>query len=85
MLAACLTYFAHHQRDGVGLLTFDTEVRAHVPASRRSGQLLTHSVTRSIEQPTQQTEFKKPLRFLAEYLTRRGIIVLISDFYDEPD
>jgi hypothetical protein len=25
------------------------------------------------------------LRFLAEYLTRRGVIILISDLYDEPD
>src|SRR2546425_1560259 len=41
ILAASLIYFAHHQRDGVGLLTFDTQVRAHVPASRRRGQLLT--------------------------------------------
>ena len=39
ILAACLTYFAYHQRDGVGLLTFDTEVRAHIPPSRRRGQL----------------------------------------------
>ena len=31
------------------------------------------------------TEFRKPLRFLAEYLTRRGVIVVISDLYDEPD
>src|SRR2546426_11836379 len=40
ILAACLSYFAHHQRDGIGLLTFDTEIRAHLPASRRRGQLL---------------------------------------------
>ena len=36
-------------------------------------------------QPSQSTEFRKPLRFLAEYLTRRGVIVLISDLYDEPE
>jgi uncharacterized protein (DUF58 family) len=85
ILAGSLTYFAHHQRDGVGLLTFDTQVRAHVPASRRRGQLIT--ILSEIEriQPTEQTEFRKPLRFLAEYLTRRGVIVLISDLYDEPD
>src|SRR5438046_1265147 len=85
ILAACLTYFAHHQRDGVGLLTFDTEIRAHVPSSRRRGHLLTllHEIDRI--QPSEQTEFRKPLRFLAEYLTRRGLIVIISDLYDEPD
>ena len=85
ILAACLTYFAHHQRDGVGLLTFDTEIRAHVPSSRRRGQLLTILSEIDRVQPTQQTEFRKPLRFLAEYLTRRGLIVIISDLYDEPD
>ena len=84
-LAASLTYFAHHQRDGVGLLTFDTEVRSHIPASRRRGQLLTILAEIDRIQPSAQTEFRKPLRFLAEYLSRRGLIVLISDLYDEPD
>jgi uncharacterized protein (DUF58 family) len=84
ILAACLTYFSYHQRDGVGLLTFDTEVRAHIPASRRAGQLFT--ILRELEHvnPSKETEFRKPLRFLAEVLNRRGIIVVISDFYDEP-
>ena len=85
ILAACLTYFAHHQRDGVGLLTFDTDIRVHVPSSRRRGQLLTILSEIDRIQPSEQTEFRKPLRFLAEYLTRRGLIVLISDLYDEPD
>jgi uncharacterized protein (DUF58 family) len=85
ILAASLSYFAHHQRDGVGLLTFDTEIRAHVPASRRRGQLLTILSEIDRIQPSAQTEFRKPLRFLAEYLTRRGVIILISDLYDEPD
>lgn len=85
ILAACLSYFAYHQRDGVGLLTFDTQVRAHIPASRRSGQLF--SILAEIDriEPSQLTEFSKPLRFLAEFLTRRGVIVLISDLYDEPE
>ena len=85
VLAACLTYFAHHQRDGVGFLSFDTQVRAHVPSSRRRGQLLTILSEIDRIQPSEQTEFRKPLRFLAEYLTRRGMIVLISDLYDEPE
>ena len=85
ILAACLTYFAHHQRDGVGLLTFDTQIRAHIPSSRRRGQLLTILAEIDRIQPSEQTEFRKPLRFLAEYLTRRGVIVIISDLYDEPD
>src|SRR5437667_2830812 len=29
MLAASLSYFAYNQRDSVGILTFDTEIRSH--------------------------------------------------------
>ena len=62
------------------------KIRAHVPASRRRGQLLTHSFRNRVAfNRAKQTEFRKPLRFLAEYLTRRGLIVIISDLYDEPD
>src|SRR5437016_4760340 len=72
MLAASLSYFAYHQRDGVGLLTFDTEIRSHVPPSRRRGQLMTILAEIDRVQPSELTEFRKPLRFLAEFLTRRG-------------
>ena len=85
ILAACLCYFAHHQRDGIGLLTFDTQIRAHLPSSRRRGHLLTILGEIDRIQPTEQTEFRKPLNFLAEYLTRRGVIVIISDLLDEPE
>jgi uncharacterized protein (DUF58 family) len=84
MLASCLVYFAYHQRDAVGVLIFDDAVRSHIPASRKSGQL--HTLLHEIEkaEPAKGTEFKKPLNFLAEVLSRRGIVILISDFYDEP-
>ena len=84
MLASCLTYFAYHQGDAVGVMIFDEAVRSNIPASRRTGQL--HSLLHQIEkaEPTKGTEFKKPLNFLAETLSRRGIVILISDFYDEP-
>ena len=85
MLAASLSYFAYHQRDGVGLLTFDTEIRSHIQASRRRGQLMTILSEIDRIKPSELTEFRKPLRFLAEYLSRRGVIVVISDLYDEPD
>jgi uncharacterized protein (DUF58 family) len=85
ILAACLSYFAYHQRDGVGLLTFDTGVRDYIPAARRAGQL--PNILHTIDRVTagKETEFRKPLRYLAEILRRRGLIVLISDLYDEPE
>jgi len=85
IIAACLSYFSYHQRDGVGLLTFDTDVRSHIPASRRSGQLFNILAEIDRVEPAKETAFKKPLRFLAEFLSRRGLIVVISDLYDEPE
>lgn len=84
ILAACLSYFAYQQRDGVGLVTFDTEIRTHIPASRRGGQL--SNILKEIDhsEAAKETAFKKPLRYLADALNKRGIIVVISDFYDEP-
>jgi uncharacterized protein (DUF58 family) len=85
IIAACLSYFSYHQRDGVGLLTFDTDVRSHIPASRRSGQLFNILAEIDRIEPAKETAFKKPLRFLAEFLSRRGLIVVISDLYDEAE
>src|SRR4029079_13622579 len=84
ILAACLSYFAYHQRDGVGLVTLESEIREHIPAARGTGQL--SNIFKEIDhaQASKETAFKKPLRYLAEILNRREIIVVISDFYDEP-
>ncbi len=85
ILAACLAYFGYQQRDGVGLVTFDTGVRDYIPAARRQGQLpsILHTIDRIT--PGKETEFKKPLRYLAEILKRRGLVIVISDLYDDAD
>ena len=82
-LAASLAYFAYGQRDGVGLLSFDTDIVNHIPAGRRSGQLFSILAELDRAKPSKETEFQKPLGYMAEFLKRRGIIVLISDLYDD--
>jgi len=83
-LAASLAFFAMHQRDAVGLLLFDTEVRHNIPARSRVGQLswILHALDQA--RPSKETDFVRPLEALGQFLHRRGIIVLISDFYEEP-
>ena len=82
-LTASLIYFAYHQRDGVGLVTFDEEVTGHIPAGRRNGQLF--SLLAQVEriEASKVTEFRKPLDYMSEFLKRRGMVVIVSDFYDE--
>jgi uncharacterized protein (DUF58 family) len=84
-LASSLAYLGVRQHDSVGLGAFDEEMVEHVPASSKSGHLRT--VLGVIERlvPGRGTALSDQLHRMAELLTRRGIIVLISDLYDEPD
>ena len=83
-LAASLGYFAFKQRDGVGFVAYDDEVREYVPARGSMGHL--NTVLHAIEKirAGERTEFVRPLINVSERLRRRGIVVVISDLYDEP-
>jgi uncharacterized protein (DUF58 family) len=83
-LASALAYLGVRQHDSVGLHAFDEETIEHVPPGSRTGHLRT--VLGVIERifPGRGTQLTAQLHQLAELLTRRGIIVLISDLYDEP-
>ncbi|MDP2053056.1 MAG: DUF58 domain-containing protein, partial [Acidobacteriota bacterium] len=82
-LAACLTYLANQQRDRVGLVTFDEGIVEHVPPSAKHLDVVLHTLDRAkAERPG---HLVAPLKRLAEHFGRRGIIVVISDFYAEPD
>ena len=82
-LAACLTYLVSKQRDRVGLVTFDEEVIDHVPPSAKHVDVVLHTLDRV--EARRPGRLGPPLRKLAEHFGRRGIVVVVSDFYDEPD
>jgi uncharacterized protein (DUF58 family) len=82
-LAACLSFFSSQQRDRVGLVTFDHEIVEYVPPSMKHLDTVLHVLDRAIAgRPGSLTE---PLLQITELLGRKGILVLISDFYEEPD
>jgi uncharacterized protein (DUF58 family) len=84
--AASLFYLAiHNQRDPAGLIVFDDEVRNYIRPSTRQGQL--HRLLAGLEQaePRALTNFAKPLAHFQEFLRRRGMVVVISDFYEPPE
>jgi len=85
-LAASLFYLAiHDQRDAAGLITFDDEIRNYIRPSTRQGQL--HRLLAALEQaePRARTDFVKPMRYFPELLKRRGIVLIISDFWESPE
>ncbi|HEY3826028.1 MAG TPA: DUF58 domain-containing protein [Bryobacteraceae bacterium] len=85
-LAASLFYLAiHEQRDAAGLITFDDEIRNYVRPSTRQGQL--HRLLAGLEQAEAhaRTDFDKPMRYFLEFLKRRGIVLIVSDFWESPE
>jgi uncharacterized protein (DUF58 family) len=85
-IAASLFYLAiHNQLDPAGLLVFDDEVRNYVRPSTRQGQLPRLLAALEQAEPRARTDFTKPLTHLQEFLNRRGMVVIISDFYESPE
>jgi uncharacterized protein (DUF58 family) len=85
-LAASLFYLAiHGQRDAAGLITFDDEIRNFIRPSTRQGQL--HRLLAGLEQAEAhaRTDFSKPMRYFQEFLKRRGMVLIVSDFWDSPE
>lgn len=83
MLAGCLTYLVHRQRDRVGLIAFDSDIVQHVPPSAKHFDVVLHTLDRLT--PSGPGSLKGPLHKMAEHFARRGVLVLISDLYEEPD
>ena len=83
ILAGCLTYLVHRQRDRVGFVAFDSDIVEFVPPSAKHMDVTLHVLDRL--QPSRPGQLGPPLKKLAEHFARRGVLVLISDFYEDPD
>jgi uncharacterized protein (DUF58 family) len=83
-LAASLGYFAFKQRDAVGFISFDDDVIDYIPARGSIGHL--NTVLHAIENARggEKTDFVRSLVRVSERLRRRGIVIVISDLYEEP-
>jgi uncharacterized protein (DUF58 family) len=84
ILAASLGYLMNRQRDAVGLTAFDENIVAMMPASSRPGHLRALLVALDRLKTEHRTNVAKPLHQLANTLTKRGMVVLISDLLDDP-
>ena len=84
-LAASLAYLLNRQQDAVGLVAFDEHVHTQVPARSRTGHMRTIFGHLSLLEAGGETRLAESLHELAEILTRRGMVVLISDFYDSSE
>ena len=82
-LAACLTFFSRRQRDRIGLVTFDDAIVDYVPPSMKHMDTVLH-VLAGVE-AGRAGSLAEPLLQITELMGRKGIFVVVSDFYEDAD
>ncbi len=83
LLAASIAYMVIRQRDTVALRIFNNGWVAELPPSSQLGHI--HAITHTLEdtQPHDRTAMGPLLDEVADRISRRGIICVISDCLDE--
>jgi uncharacterized protein (DUF58 family) len=97
-LAASLAYLSNRQRDRVGLVAFDEAIIEHIRPSARHLTTVLHALDRLTPRSepgsgraagSQDGEGPGALdavfRLLTETIQRRGVVVVISDLYEDPN
>jgi uncharacterized protein (DUF58 family) len=84
-LAAALSYLFIKQGDGAGLITFDKATRGFIRSGSRPSQVLRILEELHSTSPGEDTEVAAVLHHVAERIPRRGLVILISDLFDDPE
>ncbi|MBN1165469.1 MAG: DUF58 domain-containing protein [Candidatus Krumholzibacteriota bacterium] len=84
-LSAALGYLMIKQRDAVGLAVFDEKINIMIPHRSVKRQLFHLMRTLELVVPGARTRISSTLHEMADRIKRRGLVVLISDLFDDPD
>ncbi len=83
-IAASLSYMMIRQQDSVGMVLFDNKIKKFLPASASPAhlRLLLHELNNIV--PEQKTDTGMIFHELAERIKRKGLIIILSDLFDDP-
>jgi uncharacterized protein (DUF58 family) len=83
-MCAALSYLMLKQRDSVGLVTFDEKINSFMPP--RSINTYLNVLLQELQRCRSgtSTQIADTLHHLAERIHRRGLIILFSDLFDDP-
>jgi len=84
-IAASLSYLLIKQQDSVGMVLFDSKIKKFVPASSSPAhlRLLLHELGQIT--PEARTDTGSIFHDLAERIKRKGLVVILSDLFDDPE
>jgi len=84
-LAASLAYLALRQQDATGMFTFDTQVRDTLPAKSNRQQLTRILTLLDSVGADGRTDLPRVAREVTQAISRRGLIVIVSDLLGVDD
>ena len=84
-IAAILGYLLIGQQDAAGLVTFDTRLRTYLPARARASQIRGILEALDATEPGGETGLADIFHDIAERIPRRGLVVILSDLFDDPE
>ncbi len=83
-LAAALTYLMLQQQDAVGLVTFDQKIQTYLPPKAVNSYLKQILFELYNCHSSRRTNVGKTFHEMAERIKRRGLIIVLSDLFDDP-
>lgn len=83
-LTASLAYLILRQQDAAGLVTFSDRIEAFIPPRSKRDYLTQILHALESRRPAGETNVGKILQEIAGKVTRRGVVILVSDLLDEP-
>ncbi|MCD6161006.1 MAG: DUF58 domain-containing protein [candidate division Zixibacteria bacterium] len=84
-LAAALSYLMLRQQDAPGLLVYDKKIRSYIPPKGASSHINNILKELSRIEPSEKTDAAMAFHELADRTKRRGLIIVISDLFDDPE
>jgi len=85
MLASALSYLCIHQKDAAGLTLYADTVKKNLPPKASSMYLNEILKSISVASVADATKTAKCLAESAEKIKHKGLVIVISDFFDDPD
>jgi len=85
ILVASLSYLMVSQQDSVGLSLYSNKIENYFPP--RSNKIYLQKLLQGLENvsPANKTETAQCLNLIAEKVKKRGLVIIISDFFDNVD
>ena len=85
LLAASFAYILIKQQDAVGLALFDEQINKLIPPKSIPSHLNILLSHMEQSKPGSKTNIAKALHHSAEGISKRGLVIVISDFMDDPN